>query len=408
MNRFQHSIFSVRTWLRGLVCVGVCGAVTAWAAVTNIVLMIGDGMGKEHVRAASFYVHGREGALFLDSLPHRGEVVTTPAYRIPPGSDLVGTPPKVTDSAAAATAMATGRKVFNGVLSRALPGDGSPLETIAERFAREGRRVGIVTTAHLTDATPSAFVAHVTNRGESATIARYYLAATNLAVVLGGPDRNPKVPLRPGPAAEASWTVVTNREQLLAAVSNPPPRLLGLFGDGGPMCYEYDHAHTTRRDYQRIPHLSEMAMAAARIVEQGSAGFFLMIEGANIDKASHANHLERAVYETVEFDRTVRAVVEWATARGDTLVIVTADHETGGLRVIAGRGPGSMPEVVWSSRGHTGANVSIWAVGPGAERIGGTWDNTDIWRFMTGTFDEPTRYMPEVGEEPVLSGSMAD
>ncbi len=399
---------SAGRWWRAVVVIVVCCTGAAWAAVTNIVLMIGDGMGVEHLRAASWYAHGREGALFMETLPHRGEVTTTPAYRIPPGSDLAATPPKVTDSAAAGTAMATGRKVFNGVISLALPGDGSPLETIAERFAREGRRIGVVTTAHLTDATPAAFLAHATNRSEAVAIARQFLAATNVAVLLGGPDRNPKVPLRPGPAAEAGWTVVTNREELLAAVSNPPPRLLGLFGDGGPMCYEYDHAHTTRREYERIPHLSEMAMAAARIVERGGEGFFLMIEGANIDKASHANHLERAVYETVEFDRAVREIVEWAKARGDTLVIVTADHETGGLRVVAGRGQGQMPQVTWSSRGHTGAKVPIWALGPGSERVGGTWDNTDIWRFMTGTFDQPTVYMPEVGEEPVLGGGMAD
>ncbi len=395
-------------WVNAVVFVALFVAGVGWAAVTNIVLMIGDGMGAEHVRAASLYAHGREGALFLESLPHRGEVVTTPAYRIPPGSDLLATPPKVTDSAAAGTAMATGHKVFNGVVSLALPGDGSPLETIVERFAREGRRVGIVTTAHLTDATPAAFVAHATNRNETVAIARQYLATTNVTVMLGGLDRNPKVPLRPGPATEAGWTVVTDRQELWAAVSNPPPRLLGLFGDGGPMCYEYDHAHTTRRDYERIPHLSEMAMAAARIVEQGGAGFFLMIEGANIDKAAHANHLPRTVYETIEFDRAVRQIVEWATTRGDTLVIVTADHETGGLRVVSPSGQGQMPEVTWSSRGHTGAKVRLWAVGPGAERVGGTWDNTDIWRFMTGAFDQPTVYTPEVGEEPTLGGGMAD
>ncbi|MCX7818869.1 MAG: alkaline phosphatase [Kiritimatiellae bacterium] len=408
MKRHHGRWSWVTAWRLTLAGIMVWGSGAACAAVTNIVLMIGDGMGFEHLRAASLYVHGREGALFMESLPHRGEVVTTPAWRLPPGADPAATPPKVTDSAAAATAMATGRKVFNGVLSLALPGDGTPLETIVERFAREGRRVGIVTTAHLTDATPAAFIAHVTNRGEAVAIAHQLLAATNVHVMLGAPDRNPRVPLRPDPARAAGWLVVTNRQSLLAAVSNPPPRLLGLFGDGGPMCYEYDHAHTTRREYERLPHLSEMARAAARLVEQGTNGFFLMIEGANIDKAAHGNHLERMIYETIEFDRAVREIVEWAVARGDTLVVVTADHETGGLKVVAGQGAGRMPVVTWAGRSHTGATVPIWATGPGAERVGGRWDNTDIWRLMVGVFERPTEYVPEVGEEPVLGGGMPD
>lgn len=398
----------MRWWRCLVVCVGVLYAAATWASVTNIVLMIGDGMGTEHIRAASWFAHGREHALFMETLPHHGEVVTTPAYRLPSHVDPTTVIVKVTDSAAAATAMATGRKVFNGVISIALPGDGTPLRTVVEQFAAEGRRVGIVTTAHLTDATPAAFATHATNRSQTIAIAHQFLAATNLHVLLGGPDRNPNVPLRPHLVTTAGWAIVTNRAMLQLAVSSPPPRLMGLFGEGGPMCYEFDSVHTTRRDYDYLPRLSEMALAACRILEQSEAGFFLLIESANIDKAAHGNDLERVVYEILEFDRTVRAVVEWASARGDTLVIVTSDHETGGLKVIRGHGQGQMPEVTWSTRSHTGARVPIWAIGPGAERVRGILDNTDIWRLMTGQFEQPTVYTPEVGEEPVLTERMMD
>ncbi len=376
----------------------------AWA-ITNVVLMIGDGMGPEHVRAASWFAHGRERALFMESLPHRAEVVTCPAYRIPPGQNPASVPAKVTDSAAAATAMATGRKVFNGVLSLALPGDGSPLETILERYAKQGRKTGLVSTAHLTDATPAAFASHVRNRSQSVEIWIQMVEKIRPDLLLGGRDKNPAAAWDPAKGHAGGYCLVTNRTELWSAVSNRATRILGLFSDGGPMCYEYDFVRGIRSDYSQVPHLSEMAQAALEFLSQGTNGFFLMIEGACIDKASHRNELERMVHEVVEFDRAVARVVDWARARGDTLVLVTADHECGGLKVVEGASAGQMPKVTWASRQHTGVNVELWAVGPGAERVQGLLDNTDIYRIMMGTFTGPTRYVPEVGtDEPKEDG----
>ncbi len=371
------------------------------AAVTNVVLMIGDGMGTGHIAAASWYAHGRPGALFMESLPHRGEVVTHSAYLVPPGADPAAVKPRVTDSAAAGTAMATGRKVFNGVLSLALPGDGSRLETVVETFRKGGRKSALVSTAHLTDATPAAFAAHMTNRGEVVEIARQILTETMPDVLLGGAEKHPKALLRPEAARTTGYLVVTSRAELAAAVASPPPRLLGLFSDGGPMAYEWDAAEGRTRDYEWRPHLSEMATAALDILAATSQGFFAMIEGACIDKAAHKNHLEQVVGETLEFDRAVQAVVRWAQQRGDTLVIVTADHETGGLAIVEGQPAGRMPKVSWTSKGHTADRVPIFAVGPGAERVAGVLDNTDIHRLILGTFTGPTRYEPAHGVEPV-------
>ncbi|MBM4156317.1 MAG: hypothetical protein FJ221_15000, partial [Lentisphaerae bacterium] len=94
----------------------------------------------------------------------------------------------------------------------------------------------------------------------------------------------------------------------------------------------------------------------------------------------------------------VRAVVDWASKRDDTLVLVTADHETGGLKVVEGKAAGTMPSVTWSSKGHTTTDVPLWGKGPGSEMIAGLLDNTDVFRLISGTFEKPTRFVPPVGE----------
>jgi alkaline phosphatase len=130
-----------------------------------------------------------------------------------------------------------------------------------------------------------------------------------------------------------------------------------------------------------------MAKVALKDVSTRRQGFFLMIEGALIDKSAHRHELALSLSEVVEFDRTVRLVMDWARKRKDTLVIVTADHETGGLTVVRGAGKGNLPEVSWSTGGHTGANVPLFAWGVGARKVKGTLDNTDVYRLMMGTFE---------------------
>ena len=377
--------------------VGWCATAIA-APPANVILMIGDGMGPDHVRAASFFAQGKEGALFMESLPHHAKVTTCSFYAIPTNANPATIAPKVTDSAAAGTAIATGRKVYNGVLSVALPGDGAPLQTVLESAKAAGKKTGLVTTAHLTDATPSAFGAHEKARSMAKEIARDYLDKSRPNLLLGGPDKSKSVALTVDGGTAAGYKVVTDRTGLQALLADPPDHILGIFGAGGPMCYEFDHATTTRKEYDRIPHLSEMAKAALEILSKSEKGFFLMVEGACIDKASHGNHIERAVYETVEFDRAVRAVVEWAAKRDDTLVLVTADHETGGLKVTEGKAAGTIPTVSWSSKGHTSTDVPLWGMGPGSEKIAGLLDNTDVFRLASGTFEAPTRFTPPVGD----------
>ncbi|MBI3926388.1 MAG: alkaline phosphatase [Armatimonadetes bacterium] len=321
------------------------------ARARNVILMIGDGMGAEHIRATGLRQNGRAGSLALESLPHRAEVIT---------DSTEGT----TDSAAAATAMATGQKVENGVLSVALPGDGRPLTTVLELAAARNRRVGLVTTSFLEDATPAAFAAHSPTRDAHPAIAREYFDTTRPQLLFGGRTDF----CTPEQAQKAGYAVLDEAADLEKLPQGE--YLAGLFGPGGPLPYEYDG------NYAGIPRLTDMTRAALDALEEAPHGFFLLVENENIDSAAHENHLERTVSAVSELDRTVKLVLEWAGSRRDTLILVTGDHETGGLQYFEDGGPR------WSTKGHTRWPVLAFATGPGAEQIRGTLDNTDLCRIM--------------------------
>jgi alkaline phosphatase len=377
-----------------------CGP--AAARPKNVVILIGDGMGFEHLKAAGLYANGREGSLFMESLPYKGRVRTTsvPPANLKPGSQ------HVTDSAAAGTAMATGRKVYNGVLSVASPGDGQPYTTVLESFAAQGKMTGIVSTAYITDATPAAFGAHASARGGRAEIVSCYLKTVRPNLILGGGDSDKKANLKPEVIEAAGYEVITNKAQLAGLKAGPGCHVFGLFANSN-MPYEAQKAAAaTQPDRAALldaPSLSEMAAAVLPIVSAEPKGFFLMLEGALIDKSAHKHDLALCLPEVVEFDKTASLVMEWARKRKDTLVIVTADHETGGLQVVRGNGRGQLPEVTWSSTGHTNADVPLFAWGVGAKRVVGRLDNTDIYRLMMGTFEGSTADAPVSPPEPAAA-----
>lgn len=355
-------------------------------APKNVIILIGDGMGFEHIKAAGLYANGQAGSLFMESLPYRAQSVTTPV----PGDNVKPGQIAITDSAAGATALATGRKVYNGVISLALPGDGAPVQTALEKFASQGKRTGLVSTAYITDATPAGFGAHAKTRGDRADIVKCYLETVRPDIILGGGDSNEKANLTAERIAAAGYQVVTNRAELAALAVGQGGRVFGLFGKSNLPYEGQKLAAATQPDQAHLlemPSLSEMADFALKDLSTSRKGFFLMIEGGLIDKSAHGNNLALCVQEVLEFDRTVRQVMDWARDRKDTLVVVTADHETGGLSVVRGCGKGNLPEVIWSTKGHTGANVPLFAWGPGAEKVKGIVDNTDVHRLMMGTFD---------------------
>lgn len=326
------------------------------AAPHNVILFIGDGMGPEHMRAGGMYTHGAEGTLVFEAFPHTGTVNTASAGG------------RVTDSAAAATAMATGHKAYNGTLSQSP--EGEPYETAMEFWQARGRAVGLVSTAYLTHATPAAFCAHEGSRESGHEIARDYLRDCLPGVMMGGGRY-----IREQAAREAGYRVVTDRAGLLALNTSAPGPVAGLFGHGH-LPYEAD-------GLGEMPALDDMVTVALDLLDNDPDGLFLMVEGGRIDHASHMNQSWRMVPEVAAFERAVRAGLKWAADHPDTLIIVTADHETGGLMVTSKRGEGEVPEVSWSSHDHTGVRVGIFATGPGSEAVSPEMENTDIHSLIT-------------------------
>lgn len=357
--------------------------------IKSVILLIGDGMGFEHLNAASLYAHGEEGQLFMQTAPYQ-HVVSTGNVE-----------DRVTDSAASATAMATGQRVENRVLS--VGADGQPLETSLEFFQRRCKSTGIVVTAYLNHATPAAFAAHQPDRAMLSEIAADIYTQTKPNVLLGGTAEGITVAM----AENAGYTVVRDRTELLD-VSNNVGYLSGQFSHGN-MAYEYEHAVGLKPYYEWQPHLSEMTAKALTILDQDPDGFFLMVEGSRIDHASHANALPHTIFEVLEFDKTVQAVVEWAAGRSDVLVIVTADHETGGLYGLSGQGVGEFPSASWSTGEHSSSQVPIYGWNVDHAEANSTVNSTFAYRLATDGFaSPPTECENRTYVNPAASGGGAN
>ena len=355
----------------------LAGATLAWAtaagaAPTNVIVMIGDGMGPQQEQAARYY----SGApLAWDSATYSGQMTT----------DMLpsGTPPStITDSAASATAMATGNKVTEFVISQD-PG-GAAYPSSLEHHKGNGKSTGLVSTAFIEDATPAAFGAHAPNRFFYIDIAADYLNDSRPNVLMGGTF--PGLGIDPTNAAAAGYSVVTDRAQMNALDITLPTHVSGQFAPTS-LAYEFDYAQGSNNFYDTQPFLSEMTQFSLDFLEQDPDGFFLMVEQEKIDESGHGissdpDKLERNIFATLEFSKSVQVVLDWIAARpdpSDTLLIVTADHETGGLQLTADNGVGNVPTHTWEGENHTGIPVNVYAWGPNGQLVSGTIDNTDIY-----------------------------
>lgn len=319
-----------------------------------VILMIGDGMGPAQVEAASLFAHGETGRLFMQSLPVHGQLRS---------AGLSGT----TDSAAAATVMATGARTWNGRIG--LDRDGQSVENVIELAHRLGQVGGIVTTALLPHATPGGFSAHRTSRHDYVEVADDQARVVRPEVLLGGgsgyydqpgPTSNRTLGDLTGELYDAGWPVARTAEEL-AVVDRYGGKVLGMFAKEH-MAYVRDRAQDTTE-----PTLAEMSLAALELLDQDPDGFFVMIEGARIDMAGHGNDLDRNVQETLAFDEAIEAVAGFIADRPQATLLVTADHECGGLLILEPRGAGTLPDVEWRWGNHTNARVDVYGTGPGAE-----------------------------------------
>jgi alkaline phosphatase len=276
--------------------------------VKNVILFIGDGMGPREVDLGKLM---GDGALWTDAAPWTTGSVAT--------ASLDG----VTDSAAAATALATGVETYNGWLAMAPPLPGTPVQTVLER-AEPLKATGLITDADERAATPAAFAAHVTDRDLDLDITEQ-IAAKDIELLLsGGWSYDYLLEGRQG------VTYVQNSSDLayLAGQGAWPGHLYGFIGKSG-LVYNLDREEEGVVGIQ--PMLPELTSAALGVLGQDPDGFFLMVEAAVIDYGGHSRDAAWIASEVKELDRAVQVAVDYARSRTDTLVIVTADHETGGL-----------------------------------------------------------------------------
>ncbi|AEC51613.1 alkaline phosphatase IV precursor [Pyrococcus sp. NA2] len=277
------------------------------SAPKNIILLIGDGMGFAQVQLTRL-VYGH---LNMEEFPYTGFLLT---------DSLSG---EVTDSAAAGTAIATGVKTYNRMISMLNISKGYyvNLTTLLEIAQMLGKSTGLVTTTRITHATPAVFASHVPERDMEKEIAKQ-LILHNVTVLMGGGRKKFSRETLEF-AKKLGYTIVYTRDELMNV--SEVRKLLGLFADS--------HIPFVLDRKESDVGLLEMTKKAIEILEKNPNGFFLMIEGGRIDHACHLNDVASTVAETKEFDDVVGYILEYAKKRGDTLVIVLADHETGGLAV---------------------------------------------------------------------------
>lgn len=359
MNRWTHVVFSL-----ALASMSGCAEAPtrpAGSAPLGIILLIGDGMGEGALAAARL----RSGTLAIEQLPRRGSLATASSSS------------PITDSGAAATALATGVTTYNGAIG--VGPDSLPRATVLEMAEERGMSTGLVTTSSITHATPAAFGAHVTSRSMQMEIARG-LEGSGVDVLLGGGWRYFRSSTRPDSEdlierLRSRGCVYGEAPEVLSRAVEASC-LVGLFaGDGMPAITN-----------GRAPTLAAMTTAALGVLLRDPDGFFLMVEGAQIDWAGHANDTERSISETLDFDAAVRAALQRVGHRPNTLIIITADHETGGLRV-----DGTSAETAqfrWTSTAHTAAPVPLFAIGPEAESLSGVPPIASVGDLLRGIVEE--------------------
>ncbi|QZT36579.1 alkaline phosphatase [Halosquirtibacter xylanolyticus] len=344
----------------------------------KIILMIGDGMGQEEVKAAHIY---NGGPLSFEKMPYQGFATTHCFDR------------RITDSAASGTALATGRKTNYHTVGR--DENQKVLTNIVEYYQSQGRSTGVVTTAYVTHATPAAFTAHQPKRSKLKDIAQDILKLKP-NVLMGGS----KI-LHKDDAEAVGYYVAETKEDFNKSIQlNKTPHFAALWPTKNHMPYEKAY----RGKEYPYAHLSEMTTKAVEILDQDPDGFFLMVEGARVDHAGHGNNIKNNVFETLEFANAVQRVLDWAKDRDDVLILVTADHETGSLLVKKDNGKGKIPSVTWGTRGHSFLPVRVCGYGDQAKAIHNkVIDNIDVNNLMVP--NGPINPVVNAKNKPVLTCS---
>lgn len=320
----------------------------------NIILLIGDGMGVSQVFSG---ITGNGGHLYLDNFKHIGFSKTSSGNNY------------ITDSAAGGTALAAGVKTYNGAIGVGM--DKQPVKSILEEAVENGLATGLVSTSAITHATPASFIAHQASRNSYEDIAADFLK-TDIDVFIGGgynhftkreDGRNLVADLE-----AKGYKVLQNLNEIANVKSG---KLVGLTAS------EHNGRVSERGDM-----LPVSTRTALNILKNNKKGFFIMIEGSQIDWAGHDNNTTQSVEEMLDFDKAVGEALKFAAANRNTLVIVTADHETGGKAITGGDMKTGMVKGTFATGGHTAVMVPLFAWGPGAQEFMGIMENTDVHKKM--------------------------
>nr|WP_310617555.1 alkaline phosphatase [Pantoea cypripedii] len=396
----------------------------------NVILLIGDGMGDSEITAARNQAMGA-GGFFpgIDALPLTGQYTH---YSL---DKKTHKPNYVTDSAASATAWATGTKSYNGAIG--VDVNGKDQTTLLELAKAAGKATGNVSTAELQDATPAALIAHVTSRkcygpdktselcptnaleqGGKGSITEQMLK-TRADVTLGGGAKSFSEVAKAGEyqgktlreqAQALGYQLVDNLDGMNAVQQADQSKpVLGLFAEGnmpvrwqGPKASYHGNldkpvvtCEVNKDRPASTPTLAQMTKKALDLLSQNDKGFFLQVEGASIDKQDHAANPCGQIGETVDLDEAVQQALAFARRHGDTLVVVTADHahssqivENGtkapGLTQAVNTKDGAVMTISYGnseeeSQEHTGTQLRIAAYGPHAANVVGLTDQTDLF-----------------------------
>lgn len=324
----------------------------------NIIFMVGDGMGITQISAG---LYSNNNSLNLERMRHIG------LHKCYAHDALI------TDSAAGATAFACGVKTYNGAIG--VDSDTIPVQTIIEEAELLNMRTGVIATSTIEHATPASFVAHDPYRKNYEAIAADFLDVDCEIYIGGGQksferradDRNLTQELR-----DKGYTVISHVDSEISKIDmTRVEKLMYYTADGAPL------PAAQGRDYL----LPASNLAISHLNRDNDNGFFLLIEGSQIDWGGHANDSDMIITEMLDFDKTIGAVLDFAERDGNTLVIITADHETGGYAI---QKDSKMNALVtaFTSDYHTGDLIPVFAFGPGAEEFNGIYENTDLHTKM--------------------------
>ena len=333
----------------------------------NIILMIGDGMGLSQI-TAGMYENGN--SLHLERIKHIGLIKTHSMDQL------------ITDSAAGATAFAGGKKTNNGAIS--VDTSGTPIPSILEMAHQSNMSTGVIATSIIQHATPACFYAHQPSRAMYEQITEDFLKGSVDIAIGGGRRLFTQRKDDRDILAELEAKGYTHFKSLDKAKNSSATRMMVIVSKG----------HLTTIKKGRGDYLAEASMLAIERLDKNSNGYFLLVEGSQIDWGGHENNSDYIIDEMIDFDATVGKVLDYAEQDGETLVVITADHETGGYSITGGSLAEEHIEARFSTDNHTATLIPVFAYGPGSEEFTGIYDNTDIFYKMVQAYGNHLRSNP--------------